>query len=150
MKSFLMIMLLGCTAMAQDMAAKHTASGTFEVKLVPQQDEGGDSGLGRMTIDKSFAGDITGTSIGQMLSAMGGVQGSAGYVAVERVTCTIGERKGSFVLQHFGIMDRGKPSLNIAVIPDTGTDGFKGISGTFTIKIEGGKHYYTFEYTLPE
>ncbi len=150
MKSMLIFLILGGTAMAQEMAAKHMASGTFEVKLLPRQDEGGDPGLGRMTIDKTFAGDMTGTSVGQMLSAMGAVQGSAGYVAIERVTCTIGERKGSFVLQHFGVMDRGKPSLNITVTPDTGTDDFKGITGTFAIKIEAGKHYYTFEYTLPE
>lgn len=135
--------------MAQE-AVKHTASGTFEVKLAPQKDEGGDPGLGRMTIDKTLAGDLTGTSVGQMLSAMGSVQGSAGYVAIERVTGQIGERKGTFVLQHNATMNRGVPALNIIVIPDSGTDDFTGITGNFTIKIEGGKHYYTFEYTLPE
>ena len=40
------------------------AAGKFEVKLVPQATEGFDEGgnLGRMTIDKTFTGDIEGTS----------------------------------------------------------------------------------------
>ncbi len=152
MKFIILGLLVGCSAMAQEAteATKHTASGTFEVKLVPQKDEGGDPGLGRMTIDKTFAGDLTGTSLGQMLSMMGTIKGSAGYVAIERVTGKIGERLGSFALQHNATMNRGVPMLNIIVIPDSGTDGFTGISGTLDIKIEDGKHFYTFVYTLPE
>ena len=63
------------------------ATGPFEVKLTPQPvDEGGDATLGRMTLDKQFHGGLEGTSKGQMLSAGTPAKGSAGYVAMERVT----------------------------------------------------------------
>lgn len=127
------------------------ASGTFDVKLTPQTDEGGaDSGLGRMVIDKQFHGDLEGTSKGQMISAMGSVKGSAGYVAMERVTGKLKGRAGSFVLQHSGTMTRGTPQLSVTVVPDSGTDQLTGIAGMLTIEIEGGKHSYEFEYTVPE
>ena len=128
------------------------ASGTFDVKLTPQTDEGGaDSGLGRMSIDKQFHGDIEGASKGFMLaSAATIVKGSGGYVAMERVTGTLKGRTGSFVLQHSGTMTRGTPQLSVTVVPDSGTDQLTGIAGTLTIQIDAGKHSYEFEYTLPE
>ncbi len=124
------------------------ASGTFEVKLAPLTDENADPGLGRMSIDKQIHGDLEGTSKGQMLTAMTGVQGSAGYVAIERVTGKLQRRTGSFVLQHSATMTRGEPSLTITVVPDSGTGELTGMSGRFMIRIEGGKHYYNLEYTL--
>ena len=122
------------------------ANGTFEVKMSPQE---ADMSVGRMTIDKSFAGDLVGTSLGQMLSVMGAVQGSAGYVAMERFTGTLAGRSGSFALQHKGVMDRGAPFLEILVVPDSGTDQLTGISGRLDIVIEGKKHSYVLEYSLP-
>jgi hypothetical protein len=84
-----------------------------------------------------------------MLSAMGNVQGSAGYVAIERVTGTLHGKRGSFVLQHTGTMDRGAPSLSIHVVPDSGTEELVGLTGSMQIQIEQGKHFYTFDYSLP-
>ena len=127
------------------------ASGTFEVKmapLAPYNDAEG-AGLGRMSLDKVFHGDLAGTGKGEMLAAMTPVEGSAGYVAVERVTGTLGGRAGTFVLQHSGTMNRGAPSLAISVVPDSGTGELEGIAGTMTIDVSGGKHSYVFEYTLP-
>ena len=91
---------------------KH-ATGTFEVKLVPQgaEDKTDGSTLARMSIDKQFRGDLEGTSKGEMLSAMTGVKGSAGYVAIERVTGTLQGHSGSFVLQHNATMTRGEPPI---------------------------------------
>ena len=91
------------------------ASGTFEVKLTPQDDKAEDATLGRMTIDKQFHGDIEGVSLGQMLTALGSVEGSADYVAVERVSGTLHGRSGSFKLQHSSVMRRGEPQQNIIV-----------------------------------
>jgi hypothetical protein len=85
-----------------------------------------------------------------MLSAGTSVKGSAGYVAIERVTGVLQGRSGSFVLQHNGIMNRGTPQLAVAVVPDSGTDQLAGITGALTIKIEGGKHLYEFDYALPD
>ena len=129
-----------------------TATGTFEVKLTPQtsDDNAADPTLGRMSIDKQFHGDLDGASKGQMLTAAATVKSSAGYVAIERVSCTLHGRSGAFTLQHSGTMKRGAPQLKITVVPDSGTDQLAGLSGRMTIKIEDGKHFYAFEYTLDE
>jgi hypothetical protein len=128
------------------------ASGTFDVKLSPQgQDDKADgSTLGRMTIDKQFRGDLEATSKGQMLVAGTDVKNSAGYVAIERISGTLDGRSGSFALQHSGIMTRGAPQQTITVVPDSGSGELAGLAGSMTVVIEGGKHSYTFEYTLPE
>jgi hypothetical protein len=84
-----------------------------------------------------------------MLATHGGVDGSAGYVAMDRVTATVHGRSGSFSLQHTGTMARGVPSLSITVVPDSGTGKLVGIDGRFDITITDGKHFYDFEYTLP-
>jgi hypothetical protein len=127
-------------------------TGPFDVKLTPQDDKL-DPTLGRMTIDKQFHGDLEATSKGQMLTAMSDVKGSAGYVAVERVTGTLrttnGPRKGSFALLHKGLMTRGTPELSVIVVPDSGTGELVGLTGTMNIIIAEGKHSYDFEYTLP-
>lgn len=125
------------------------ATGGFEVKLLPQALADADSGLGRMSIDKVFSGDLQGTSKGEMLSALTAVKGSAGYVAIERVTGTLQGRSGSFMLQHLGTMNRGAPSLTVLVVPDSGTEGLTGIAGSLSINIADGKHFYTLDYTLP-
>jgi hypothetical protein len=127
------------------------ATGTFDVKVTPQTDDKGDPALGRMTIDKQFHGDLEGTSKGQMLTGMTEVKGSAGYVAMEKVTGTLKGRSGSFILQHTGIMNRNVPQLTITVVPDSGTGQLAGLTGKLTINIAAdGKHSYDFEYTLPE
>lgn len=125
------------------------ATGSFEVKLLPQPLADADSGLGRLSIDKVFSGDLQGTSKGEMLSALTPVKGSAGYVAIERVTGTLQGRSGSFVLQHLGTMNRGAPTLTVLVVPDSGTEGLAGIAGSLSINITDGQHLYTFDYTLP-
>lgn len=127
------------------------ASGTFEVKVTPQpQDETSDPTLARLSIDKQFHGDLEATSKGQMLAASTSVKGSAGYVAIERVTGTLAGRKGSFTLQHIGTMTRGTPQVNVSVVPDSGTDQLVGLAGTMKIKIENGKHFYEFNYIITE
>jgi Protein of unknown function (DUF3224) len=127
------------------------ATGTFEVKLAPQNDgKSEDSPIGRMLIDKQIHGDLEATSKGQMLAFSTEVKGSAGYVAMERVTGTLHGRTGSFVLQHNATMNRGVPQLSITVVPDSGTGQLTGLTGTFEIQIAAGKHSYTFDYTLPE
>ncbi len=128
------------------------AKGTFTVKLQPQPPDAGpaDATLGRMSIDKQFSGDLEGTSVGQMLSALTAVEGSAGYVAIEKVSGTLHGRSGTFVLQHSGTMTRGAPQLSVTVVPDSGTGPLAGLSGRMAIDIADGKHSYDFEYTLDE
>lgn len=124
------------------------ATGTFEVKLTPQSDAP-DAPVGRMSIDKQFQGDLAGTSSGQMLMASSpSVKGSAGYVAIEKVTGTLNGHHGSFYLQHNGTMTRGVGELTITVIPDSGTDELAGLRGNMNIIIADGKHAYEFDYDL--
>jgi Protein of unknown function (DUF3224)/Lipocalin-like domain len=124
------------------------AKGEFDVKLTPMaRDE--KSGVQRMSLEKTFHGDLDATSVGEML-ATGSAEGSGVYVAVERVTGKLAGREGGFALHHTGVMERGKPALTIAIVPDSGTGGLAGISGRLRIEITGGKHFYELEYTLPE
>ncbi|MFT7588732.1 MAG: hypothetical protein ACI959_000944 [Limisphaerales bacterium] len=125
--------------------------GTFEVKLNPIESyakgiEG--TSLGRMSIDKTFKGHLEAISQGEMLTGMTSVKGSAGYVAIEQVSGLLDGKKGTFVLQHYGIMAGGDNKLVLEVIPDSGTGDLVGLSGTMTILIEEGQHYYELDYTL--
>ena len=126
------------------------ASGSFDVTLTPQSTnaEGDGTPLARLSLDKRFHGDLEATSVGEMLSAMTTVKGSAGYVALERVTGTLAGRSGSFVLQHTGLMNRGAPQLSIIVVPDSATGELEGLTGSMSIDIEDGAHRYAFEYGL--
>jgi len=123
-------------------------TGTFDVTLTPQTTVDSADNLGRMSIEKHFHGDLEGTSRGEMLTALTDVRSSAGYVAVERVSGTIQGRRGTFVLQHSGIMARGAQQLRITVVPDSGTDELVGLAGTMMITITDGRHSYDFEYTI--
>ena len=134
----------------KEISVTRHASGTFDVKLTPQKDEGiGDLTVGRMSIDKQYHGDLEASGLGQMLAGMGEVKESGTYVAIERVRGTLHGRTGTFAVHHLGIMTRGAQQLVIAVVPDSGTGDLTGITGTMTIDIKDGKHFYTFDYTLP-
>ena len=124
------------------------ASGTFDVKLNPQTDEGGDPTIGRMTLDKQYHGPLEGTGKGQMLTGGTDVQGSGVYVAIERVTGKLDGQRGSFTLQHGGTMTRGVPQLIVSVVPDSGAGELVGLAGKMMINIVDGKHFYEFEYTI--
>jgi hypothetical protein len=127
-----------------------TASGPFDVKMTPQGAGTDPAAVGRFTLDKAYHGDLEGTSAGEMLAVRTAEKGSAGYVALENVTGTLAGRKGTFALQHWGMMDKGTPDLKISVVPDSGTGDLTGLSGTMTIDIQpGGKHFYSFTYSLP-
>jgi hypothetical protein len=124
--------------------------GTFTVKLtqLPLFDEGAAAVLGRMSIEKVFEGSLSATSRGEMLSAGTAVQGSAGYVAIERVDGALQGLAGTFVLQHTGLMHRGAQELKVIVLPDSGTGQLEGLRGSMHITIVEGIHHYEFDYDL--
>ena len=129
----------------------HKVRGAFDVKVVPES--GGmaaEAGIGRMALDKTYYGDLEATGKGEMMAVRTAVEGSAGYVAMERVTGTLRGRSGSFVLQHSGTMTRGAPGLSVHVVPDSGTGELVGLAGAMNIIIAGGSHTYEFEYSLGE
>jgi len=126
------------------------AKGTFEVTLPSQPVAPGTEAaqLGRKAIHKTFQGDLQATSLGEMLAAGTATLGSAGYVAMERVEGTLAGRRGSFVLMHFGVMDKGQPSLTIRVVPDSGTGELVGLGGAMNIDIRDGQHFYQLDWQL--
>ena len=124
-------------------------TGIFEVKMETLEVQAGTPPhIGRRSLDKQYHGALQAKGLGEMLSAFGDVDGSAGYVAIEFVSGTLQGQRGTFVLQHSGTMMRGAPQLVITVVPDSGSDELQGLSGSMTIKIEDGKHFYSFEYSL--
>jgi hypothetical protein len=134
----------------QELAVTKRASGTFDVNLAPlvAAHAGDDAPLTRMSIDKTFHGDLEGTSRGEMLSVMTAVKGSAGYVAMEKVTGSLHGREGAFTFQHSATMNRGAPQLSVTVVPDSGTGALTGITGSLQIVIENKQHSYVFDYAL--
>ena len=124
------------------------AKGTFEVKrsMEPGCDMGDGIQAGHFRFDKTFAGPLAAASVVHMLAIGTPVEGSAGYVAIERVRGALDGREGTFFFQHNGVMERGAPSLTLSVVPDSGTDALQGLSGRMAIDIVDGQHSYTFDY----
>lgn len=155
--AFTLLSLSILTNAQQDKVKKVTkimskkATGTFDVKSTPvtAEDNVGDPLIGRLALDKQFSGGLVGTSKGQMLGFQGETPGTGGYVAMEMINGSLDGKKGSFALQHIGTMGDGEFDLNISVVPGSGTGELKGIAGKMAIIIEGGKHSYVFEYSLP-
>jgi hypothetical protein len=129
------------------------ASGQFDLAMKPLDAYANavdGATLGRMSIDKTFTGDLSATSQGEMLTGLSTVKGSAGYVAIEQVNGELNGKKGSFVLQHYGTMQGESQHLTLAVTPDSGTNELQGLAGKMSINIEDGQHFYSFEYELAE
>ncbi|RZL40230.1 MAG: DUF3224 domain-containing protein [Rubrivivax sp.] len=125
-------------------------SGEFSVGMAARDAEGPSPAIGRMLLDKQYHGALQAHGAGQMLATHGSVAGSAAYVALETVTGSLQGREGSFALVHRGLMERGTPTLEIAVVPDSGTGALSGLSGRMAIRVEGHQHFYDFDVTLPE
>jgi hypothetical protein len=128
----------------------HRATGPFDVTLAPlaTAHAGENPSLGRMSIEKEYHGNLAAIGTGEMLTASTDVQGSAGYVAMERVVGTLDGRRGSFVLQHSATMTRGAPRMSITVVPDSGTEELAGLTGTMLVIIADGRHSYDFDYSF--
>ena len=93
-------------------------------------------------------GNGTGIPLTSILLTLIMLAFAAGYVAIERVTGSLGGRKGTFALQHYGIIRRGAPELILTVIPDSGADELAGLEGKMRIVIANGAHSYEFDYDI--
>jgi Protein of unknown function (DUF3224) len=128
------------------------ATGSFDVKVTPQKPDtqvARAANLSRLTIDKRFHGDLEGISKGEMLALQTETKGSAGYVALERVTGKLKGRSGSFVLQHSATMNRGDSRAEISVVPDSASGELRGLSGKMIISVASdGTHSYEFDFRL--
>ncbi|GAA3226463.1 DUF3224 domain-containing protein [Nonomuraea helvata] len=128
------------------------AKGTFDTAgwdAKPPFEERDGVSLGLVTMSKTFHGDLTGTSVVHLLVAATEVEDSKSYVALERIEGTLDGRSGAFVVQHNAVSDRGKQSLTVSVVPDSGTGDLRGLRGEMNILIgPDGGHSYTFDFTL--
>lgn len=126
------------------------ATGTFEITMnaQPPYDTAEGTTLGRASFDKTFHGDLQGQGRVEMLSALTSVQGSAAYVALERITGALAGREGSFIVLHTGVMERGKPTLSVTVVPDSASGGLRGLGGKLEIQVIEKQHHYTFDYEI--
>lgn len=126
------------------------ARGRFDVKRIPQEslDAGDGAQIGHVRFDKRFHGPLDAASVVHMLAVGTNVAGSAAYVAIERIAGTLDGRSGSFLTQHNGILDRGRATLSLTVVPDSGAGELAGLRGHMTIEIVDGAHFYTFDYAL--
>ena len=148
----LLLFVVAAAAAEKDKVMNEHATGTFEVKILPETIAGKtpDPAISQMSIDKVFHGDLEGTSRGSMLSAGDPKAGEAGYVALENVTGKLKGRIGSFALMHRATMSGGTGAMEVTVVPGSGKGALKGIEGTFIIHIDNGQHSYEFDYTLPD
>ena len=127
-----------------------TARGTFDVTIEaePPFFERDGVKLNRNLVRKEYSGDLVGKAEAQMVAAHTATPGSAGYVAIEHFTGSVGGKSGSFLLQHHGLMDRGEAALTVTIVPDSGTGELAGISGTLEIDNAAGKHSCVLQYEL--
>src|SRR6201995_2209568 len=91
-------------------------------------DEG--TGVAKLTealVEKTYAGDVEGTSTTKWLMAYAPDQ-TAEDVGLERIKGTIDGRHGSLVLQHVGQFADGAATATLTVV--SGTDQLKEASGT--------------------
>jgi hypothetical protein len=128
------------------------ASGTFHVRITPSgvPDDADGTAHGHSMLDKSYFGDLEASAKGAMLTAVTKTQGSAVYVALERVSGTLEGKRGTFSLAHYGRMAHGERTQQVEIVPDSGSGELAGISGALTIRIAEGQHYYELRYTVNE
>lgn len=148
-KSLALWVIFSFPAIADDKPLKKgkamKAEGAFEVKL--ESAKGDVAPAGRMIINKSYAGGMIGSGIGQMLSKRT-ESGVAVYSAIEEFVGSIEGRSGSFTLSHYGFMSTETQELKIEIIPGSGSGDLVSITGSLQIVQSEGKHSYILTYSL--
>ncbi|WP_433268576.1 DUF3224 domain-containing protein [Actinosynnema sp. CS-041913] len=99
--------------------------------------------LGRVQVDKTYTGAVEGTSTAELISCQP-VEGSAGYVAIEKFRGTLEGRAGAFVFQHGATISAAGPEFYGRIIPGSGTGELVGITGTVRLEHE----LITLDYRL--
>jgi Protein of unknown function (DUF3224) len=108
-----------------------TANGTFEVKNweeKPYNEMEGVAKLTHATVTQDYQGDIQGEGTLDYLMIYT-TESAASFVGLERVVGRIGDRSGTFVIQHTGTFADGVASANYSVVPGSGTGDLKGLRG---------------------
>jgi len=116
------------------------AEATFKVEGWDEQPWDTAEGQPKMTrseVTKSFEGDLTGSSHLQYLMTYR-EDGTADFVAMERIQGTLVGKRGTFVLRHVGAFVDGAASGTWSVVDGSGTDDLKGLTGSSAFSIPKG------------
>lgn len=124
---------------------------TFEVTSWEQStyDEPADApALARATVKKVFRGEVDAESTAELLMCRPDEQ-SGGYIGSERIVGKVGDRAGSFVVQHGATQDGNTYDVYGRILPGSGTGELTGIRGTATFQHDANGAVFTLEYELP-
>jgi len=132
---------------------KHAAA-TFKVDAWDEQPWDTADGQPKMTraeVKKSFQGDLQGTSKLQYLMTYR-EDGTADFVAMERIRGSLGGKRGTFVLSHVGAFVNGAASGTWKIVDGSGTDELEGITGSSAFSIPQGEEEFPFalDYEIRE
>jgi hypothetical protein len=122
------------------------ATATFKVDAWDEKPWDTDEGQPKMTraeVAKSFEGDLQGTSRLQYLMTYR-VDGTADFVAMERIRGSLGGKRGTFVLAHGGAFFDGAASGTWTVVDGSGTEDLEGLGGSSAFSIPKGEEAFPF------
>ena len=122
------------------------ANATFKVDgwdEKPWDTADGQPKMTRAEVRKSFTGDLEGTSQLQYLMTYR-EDGSADFVAMERIRGSLAGKRGTFVLSHVGAFVDGAASGTWTVVQGSGTDDLEGITGSSEFSIPKGEEEFPF------
>jgi Protein of unknown function (DUF3224) len=96
----------------------------------------------------TFSGDIQGEATNQNVVVMN-ADGSASFIGYQRIVGKLGNRSGSFILQHTGKTVGNITTTTWTVVPGSATDGLRGLKGNGGFTYDGGENVpYTFNYSF--
>ena len=119
----------------------------------PESDAGGPT-LSHATVLKRFDGDLVAESEARLLMCQADVTditAGAGYIAREVVRGRLAGRRGTFVMQHWGLSAGVNERTGGQIVPGSATGELEGLTGTVEISVDGGgAHTLSIEYELPD
>lgn len=129
---------------------KVTATGTAESKSWEQRPYAAAEQAPELTAASGvdvYHGDIEGEGHWRGLT-IAGPDGNGDLVSLQRMICVVGGRSGTFVLRISGTFNGTGSRANWEVVPGSGTDELRDISGTGGFESGGETTTYTLDYTL--
>ncbi|MET9887788.1 DUF3224 domain-containing protein [Streptomyces sp. NPDC006430] len=131
------------------------ASGTFEVAgftPAPVSGPGIETAVsvGVATMEKQYAGEVTGRSTTLFTAAFDQSRGTGTYVAMESFEGELRGRAGTFNFAHSATtLGEDRESEFFVIVPTSGTGALAGITGTGGVAVDAdGTHRIWFDYEL--
>jgi hypothetical protein len=125
------------------------ATATFQIKNwdeKPYQELPDEGKLTRAHVTYTYQGDIEGEGTVEYLMVYP-PNSAASFVGLERVVGRIGDRSGSFVIQHTGIADQDGVKGTYFVVPGSGTGDLRGLRGEGNLALAGQAEHYPIAMT---